>query len=40
MKQAALNLSLSVKKTRKRQFLEQMEQAVPWSALVELIAPY
>ena len=40
MKQAALNLSLSLKKTRKREFLEQMEQVVPWSALVELIAPY
>ncbi len=40
MKQAALNLSLSVKKTRKREFLEQMEQVVPWAALVELIAPY
>ena len=40
MKQAALNLNLSVKKTRKREFLEQMEQVVPWSALVELIAPY
>jgi IS5 family transposase len=40
MKQAALNLNLSLKKTRKREFLEQMEQVVPWSALVELIAPY
>ena len=39
MKQAALNLNLSLKKTRKREFLEQMEQVVPWSALVELIAP-
>jgi IS5 family transposase len=40
MKQAALELNLSLKKTRKREFLEQMEQVVPWSALVELIAPY
>jgi IS5 family transposase len=40
MKQAALNLDLNAKKTRKREFLEQMEQVVPWSALVELIAPY
>lgn len=40
MKQAALNLNLSVKKTRKQVFLEQMEQVVPWDALVELIAPY
>lgn len=40
IKQTALNLNLSVKKTRKREFLEQMEQVVPWAALVELIAPY
>ena len=40
MKQAALDLKLSVKKTRKREFLEQMEHVVPWAALVALIAPY
>jgi len=40
MKQTALNLDLNLKKTRKREFLEQMEQVVPWAALVELIAPY
>lgn len=40
MKQATLNLNLNVKKTRKQVFLEQMEQVVPWSDLVELIAPY
>src|SRR5450830_1804384 len=40
MKQAALNLNLSIKKTRKQVFLEQMEQVVPWAALVELISPY
>ena len=40
MKQAALNLNLSVKKTRKREFLEQMERVVPWAALVALIALY
>ena len=40
MKQAALDLSLSLKKTRKREFLEQMDKVVPWAALVELIAPY
>src|SRR5665647_2515072 len=40
MKQTALDLNLSLKKTRKREFLEQMEQVVPWAALVELIAPY
>jgi IS5 family transposase len=40
MKQAALNLSLIIKKTRKQVFLEQMDQVVPWAALEELIAPY
>ena len=40
MKQAILNLSLSLKKTRKQVFLEQMDQVVPWAALVNLIAPY
>lgn len=38
MKQDTLNLT--VKKTRKQVFLEQMEQVVPWADLVELIAPY
>ena len=27
-------------KTRKAQFLEDMDQIIPWSALVELIEPY
>jgi len=40
MKQAALNLNLSARKTRKREFLEQMDKVVPWTALVALIAPY
>ena len=40
MKQAALNLDLSVKKTRKQVFLEQMAKVVPWAALVEVISPY
>ena len=40
MKQACLKLNLSVKKTRKQVFLEQMDQVVPWAALVELIDPY
>jgi transposase, IS5 family len=40
MRQASLGLNLDIKKTRKRQFLEQMDQVVPWAALVELIAPY
>ena len=40
MKQATLNLDLKAKKTRKQVFLDQMDQVVPWAALVELIAPY
>ena len=40
MKQTSLPLDLNTKKTRKRLFLEQMEQVVPWAALVERIAPY
>ncbi len=40
MKQGILNLDLSAKKTRKQVFLEQMDQVVPWAALVEHIAPY
>ena len=40
MKQAALDLNLSLKKTRKREFLEQMERVVPWATLVMLIAPH
>ena len=40
MKQTVLDLKLSVKKTRKREFLAQMEHVVPWAALVALIAPY
>lgn len=40
MKQASLELNLSARKTRKREFLEQMERVVPWAGLVALIAPY
>ena len=40
MKQASLELNLSAKKTRKREFLEQMQRVVPWAALVALIASY
>jgi len=38
--QASLGLSLSVRKTRKAIFLEQMDRVVPWSRLVDLIAPH
>lgn len=40
MKQTSLNLDLCTKKTRKQVFLEEMEQVVPWAALVHRIAPY
>lgn len=40
MKQTNLGLDLSTKKTRKREFLDEMTRVVPWSALVELISPY
>ena len=37
MKQADLGLNLSTKRTRKREFLDEMNRVVPWAALVELI---
>jgi IS5 family transposase len=40
MKQADLGLNLTTKRTRKREFLDEMERVVPWAALVELIAPH
>lgn len=39
MKQADLGLNLSTKKTRKREFLEEMNRVVPWAVLVALIEP-
>ena len=39
MKQADLGLNLTTKRTRKREFLAQMEHVVPWTALVQLVAP-
>jgi transposase, IS5 family len=40
MQQTTLALNLATKKTRKQVFLQEMEQIVPWAALVERIAPY
>ena len=40
MKQTDLGLSLTTKRTRKREFLAQMERVVPWAALVDLVAPF
>jgi transposase, IS5 family len=40
MKQTSLPLDLTAKKTRKQLFLDQMDKVVPWTQLVEVIAPY
>jgi IS5 family transposase len=40
MKQTSLGLGNSTKRTRKREFLSEMERVVPWTALVDLVAPY
>ena len=35
--QAELGLNLCTERTRKREFLAQMERVVPWDALVKVI---
>ena len=40
MKQADLGLNLSTKRTRKREFLEEMQRVVLWSELIALIEPH
>jgi IS5 family transposase len=40
MKQHSLGLGQTSKRTRRREFLEEMERVVPWSDLVALVAPY
>jgi transposase, IS5 family len=40
MKQLGLGLNLSTKRTRKREFLDEMERVVPWEALVQLVRPH
>ena len=40
MKQLGLGLNLSTKKTRKREFLEDMERVVSWGVLVQIVAPH
>jgi IS5 family transposase len=39
MKQTDLGLNLTTKRTRKREFLDDMNRVVPWARLVALIAP-
>lgn len=38
--QHSLGFSLSVRKTRKAIFLDEMDRVVPWARLADLIAPY
>ena len=40
MQQTDLGLNLSTKRTRKREFLAQMDSVVPWDDLVAVVAPY
>jgi IS5 family transposase len=40
MKQADLGLNLTTKRTRKREFLDEMNRVVPWAALVELVSAH
>lgn len=40
MKQSSLGLDLTTRKTREREFLEEMERVVPWAQLVALVEPH
>jgi IS5 family transposase len=40
MKQADLGLNLTTKRTRKREFLDEMNQVVPWAELVSLVGAF
>jgi hypothetical protein len=40
MTQLHLGLNLSTKRTRKREFLDEMRQVVPWLKLIALIEPH
>lgn len=40
MKLLGLGLNLSTKKTRKREFPEDMERVVPWAMLVQIVAAH
>lgn len=40
MQQTSLGLDLTTKKTRKREFLDEMERVVPWADLVALVEPH
>ena len=40
MKQQSLGVGQSTNRTRRREFLSEMERVVPWTDLVALVAPY
>ena len=40
MKQHSLGLGMTAKRTRRREFLDEMEKGVPWADLVALVLPY
>ena len=40
MKQTTLGLDLTTRRTRKREFLDEMQRVVPWAELVGLIEPH
>ena len=40
MTQMDLGLNLSIKRTRKREFLDEMTRVVPWQKLIALIEPH
>ena len=40
MKQHSLGLGVTAKRTRRREFLDEMEKVVPWADLVALVMPY
>lgn len=40
MKQADLGLNLGTKRTRKREFLDEMNRVVPWAEMVALVTPH
>ena len=40
MKQHSLGLGQTTKRTRRREFLDEMEKVVPWADLVALVSPY
>jgi IS5 family transposase len=40
MTQLGLGLNLSTKRTRKREFLDEMTRVVPWQKFISLIEPH